>query len=109
MSILRQSRESQLLIRGGSNYAFEQVNAELAGFVTRRYDLPASSFSLAVCGIRVLSEHEDECCVMLQLHDAELPPQLGGAETVQENLRESFLREANKPDTGISKGAKVTT
>ena len=27
------SRESALLIRGGSNYAYEQINAELAAFL----------------------------------------------------------------------------
>ena len=62
-----QSRDSQMLIRGGSNYAFEQVNAELANFIESHYGLIRSDYNVAVCGLRVKSEHEDECCVMIEL------------------------------------------
>ena len=139
-----------MLIRGGANYAFEQVmhkpkkslmrsytsslllkrfhqvNAELSAFVTRHFHLPPSAFSLAVCGIRVLSEHEDECCVMLQLHPAEIPAACGAVGSIFNNtteeivaaggalqhavegtLKESFLRHANATASGITKGAKV--
>ena len=62
-----QSRDSQMLIRGGSNYAFEQVNAELVDFIESHYGLIRNEFNVAVCGLRVKSEHEDECCVMIEL------------------------------------------
>jgi hypothetical protein len=47
--------------------AHHQVIAELAAFVCQHYNLPPQSFSLAVCGLRVKSEHEDECCVVMEL------------------------------------------
>lgn len=94
--------------------------------MSQKYELPLASFSLAVCGIRVLSEHEDECCVVLQLHPDELPLSCGSAgslcndsgtaissrsallESVQCKLQESFLKDANRPDAGITKGAKAS-
>jgi hypothetical protein len=111
-----------------------QVNAELSAFVSRRYGLPPQAFSLAVCGLRALSEHEDECCVTLQLHAEEIPAALGapgaafnpspaptrqGGETgeplapaalaaaVAAALEASFLRAACLPAAGLSKGSKV--
>ena len=43
-----------MLIRGGANYAFEQVNAELAAFLSTQYPALATekgtpSFAVAVC------------------------------------------------------------
>ena len=94
--------------------------------MSQRYKLPPTSFSLAVCGIRVLSEHEDECCVVLQLYPDELPMSCGAAgsplnnsdtditsrsalvDAVKSVLRESFLKHANGTDAGIMKGAKVS-
>ena len=91
-----QSRDSQMLIRGGSNYAFEQVNAELAQFIETHYNLPRTSFNVAVCGLRVKSEHEDECCVMIEL----LTP---AAEAQHSNIMDSFIASAK---AAVSKGAK---
>lgn len=47
--------------------------SELTAFITRRYGLGASCFTLAVVGIKVtaISEHEDQCCVMMQLKEGE--------------------------------------
>lgn len=91
-----QSRDSQMLIRGGSNYAFEQVNAELAQFVESQYSLPKSSFNLAVCGLRVKSEHEDECCVMIELLTEQ-------ARAAQSSIESTFLATARSK---VSKGSK---
>jgi hypothetical protein len=104
-----------------------QVNAELTSFVASYYGLPESSFQIAVCGIRVLSEHEDECCVTLQLHHSALIPMTCGIKGSKFNpsgenditspddlydqvvrvLDESFLSVATQPSNKISKGAKV--
>jgi hypothetical protein len=90
-----------MLIRGGANYAYEQVVSELSTFLCERYSLPASAFRLAVCGLRVLSEHEDECCVMVELlmEDAEEVIRVGDV------LKSSFVTAAKGPG-GVSKGAK---
>jgi len=90
------SRDSSLLIRGGANYAYDQISAQLADFVVRRYGLPRESFQIAVVGLRVESEHEDSCCVTMELLGDE-------ARRLQPVLEESFLREAKR---GVSKGAR---
>ena len=51
-----QSRESSLLIRGGANYAYDQINEELASFMTSQYGLTPESVSVAVIGLRIRSE-----------------------------------------------------
>jgi hypothetical protein len=96
-----QSRDSQMLIRGGANYAFEQVNAELSSFLAKEYPVLAApgSFSLAVCGIRVKSEHEDECCVMIELLSEEAK-----SSGIEQQIMESFINRAKK---SVTKGAKV--
>lgn len=93
-----QSRDSHMLIRGGANYAFEQVCTELKLFLSKRYDLPLSSFLLAVCGLRVKSEHEDECCVFIELQTRE-------AEAKKEEIDRTFLAFANEKGA-VSKGAR---
>jgi len=65
------SRDSELLIRGGANYAYAQVAAVLSRFVTERYHLDPARFRLAVVGLRLVSEHEDSCCVTLELGEGE--------------------------------------
>jgi acyl-CoA synthetase (AMP-forming)/AMP-acid ligase II len=91
-----QSRDTQMLIRGGSNYAFEQVNDELSQFIEGYYSLPRNSFIVAVCGLRVKSEHEDECCVMIQLLTEE-------AQQLKSEIESTFLTAAKG---SVSKGSK---
>jgi len=93
-----QSRDSQMLIRGGANYAFEQVAAELKAAVCAKYKLPESAVSLAVCGIREKSEHDDECCVMLELLTEE-------AEERRVDIEVSFLPHF-RANGAVSKGSK---
>jgi len=90
------SRDSSLLIRGGANYAYDQISAQLADFVVRRYGLPRESFHIAVVGLRITSEHEDSCCVTMELLGEE-------ARRMRPLLEESFLKDAK---TGVSKGAR---
>ncbi|MCX5976929.1 MAG: hypothetical protein NTV33_08920, partial [Coprothermobacterota bacterium] len=61
------SRDSALLIRGGANYAYEQVGDDLSRIVEEEFDLPSGQFKLAVIGLRVTSEHDDSCCVTIEL------------------------------------------
>jgi len=61
------SRDSALLIRGGANYAYEQVGEDLSQIVESEFNLPSALFRLAVVGLRVTSEHDDACCVTIEL------------------------------------------
>jgi acyl-CoA synthetase (AMP-forming)/AMP-acid ligase II len=64
------TRDSALLMRGGANYAYDQVVAELAKVLTEEFNLKADQFKLAVVGLRVESEHEDSCCATIELSEA---------------------------------------
>ncbi|HDQ93044.1 MAG TPA: long-chain fatty acid--CoA ligase, partial [Synergistetes bacterium] len=88
-------RRSGLLIRGGANYSCEQVAAELSSFVSKKYGLNTGSFDLAVIGLRLESEHEDTCCVVID--DSRLD------NTAQQIIRNTFLDEARST---VSKGAR---
>jgi len=90
------SRDSALLIRGGANYSYEQINTELAAFVARQYGLPEEAVAVAVVGLRITSEHEDECCVTIELNTPE-------AKAKSAEIESTFLKHAKK---GVSKGAK---
>lgn len=90
------SRDSELLIRGGANYAYSQVAEELARFIIDSYQLSPEAFQLAVVGIRLESEHEDCCCVTVELFN-----DVSG--TNRRRLESSFLKDARK---SVSKGAK---
>ena len=85
------SRESTLLIRGGANYAYDQITDELTDWLIKQAGLAQGSFDLAVVGLRLDSEHEDACCVTLQLHD----------QPEQEAIGELLLK-----GEGITKGAR---
>jgi len=90
------SRETALLIRGGANYAYAQINAELKDFICRRYGLPAESFDVAVVGLLARSEHEDDCCVTVELLSNE-------ARARRDEIEGTFLSEALG---AVSKGAR---
>ena len=90
------SRDSALLIRGGANYAYAQINAELKSFVAKRYALPQDAFDVAVVGLRLESEHEDDCCVTVELISQQ-------ARDEQPEMDRTFLTEAPK---SVSKGAR---
>mmetsp|Transcript_81283 Transcript_81283/g.161624 ORF Transcript_81283/g.161624 Transcript_81283/m.161624 type:complete len:279 (-) Transcript_81283:9-845(-) len=91
-----QSRDSALLIRGGANYAYEQINNEIKTFVATSYGINEESFEVAVVGMRVASEHEDSCCVTIELvNDAAI--------SKRSEIEATFLEKAKK---GVSKGSK---
>ena len=90
------SRDSELLIRGGANYAYSQVAEELTEFISDFYHLPPITFQLAVVGIRLESEHEDSCCVTIELFN-------DINDDNKQRLQSSFLEEARK---SVSRGAR---
>ena len=89
------SRDSELLIRGGANYAYDQISDELSKFVIRHFGLQAEQFQLAVVGLRLESEHEDSCCVTIELGRE--------AATAELRLTNDFINEASR---FVSKGAR---
>jgi acyl-CoA synthetase (AMP-forming)/AMP-acid ligase II len=89
------SRDSALIIRGGANYACDQVAAELSEVLTEDFRLKPEQFRLAVVGLRVESEHEDSCCVTIDLGEE--------AADRQPQLEADFIEKARER---VSKGAR---
>jgi acyl-CoA synthetase (AMP-forming)/AMP-acid ligase II len=89
------TRDSALLIRGGANYACEQIAADLSRFLEEEFNLHSSTFKLAVTGLRIQSEHDDSCCVTIEL----------SRETAhrEEELRANFIKKAVGK---VSKGSR---
>ncbi len=80
------SRDSELLIRGGANYAYNQIAAELSKVLIEHFQLKPEQFKLAVVGLRLESEHEDSCCVTIELSP--------GVADIESKLRASFIEQA---------------
>lgn len=80
------SRDSALLIRGGANYAYDQIAAELSKFLVEHFQLKPDQFQLAVVGLRLESEHEDSCCVTIELSKE--------ATDVEAELKTAFIERA---------------
>jgi len=91
------SRESTMLIRGGANYAYEQVGGELLAFVHKACGLEAADVAVEVVGLRIRSEHEDECCVAVELRT-------DAARARASEVGAALAGEARKG--AVSKGAK---
>ncbi|MBN1862450.1 MAG: acyl--CoA ligase [Dehalococcoidales bacterium] len=89
------SRDSELLIRGGANYAYTQVAAELSRFVAEDFTLAPGQFQLAVIGLRVASEHEDSCAVTIELSREAIK--------ARKELEASFLERATR---AVTKGCR---
>lgn len=90
------SRDSAMLIRGGANYAYHQINFELDNFISKQYQLPKESFDIAVVGLKVGSEHEDACCVMIELKTDE-------SRNKKDEINKTFIKMANQL---VSKGSR---
>jgi len=89
------SRDSALLIRGGANYAYDQVAAELSRVLIDDFQLKPEQFKLAVVGLRLESEHEDSCCVTIELSQE--------AAGIEPQLKAQFMERACQK---VSKGAR---
>jgi acyl-CoA synthetase (AMP-forming)/AMP-acid ligase II len=90
------SRESAMLTRGGAKYSCAQVEAELREFVVEKYGLARDGFDVAVVGLRVGSEHEDACCVTIELTSE-------AAQAKRAEIERTFLSEARGR---VTKGAR---
>lgn len=88
------TRDSALLIRGGANYSYDQVAAELSKVLIEDFGLKAEQFKLAVIGLRVESEHEDSCCVTIELGqevaDKQKELEVDFASKARERVRKGF-------------------
>ena len=89
------SRDSALLIRGGGNYAYDQIAAELSKLLVEHFQLKPEQFQLAVVGLRLKSEHEDSCCVTIELGEE--------AADIESELKTDFIAKASGI---VSKGAR---
>ena len=89
------NRDSAMLIRGGANYSYDQINHELSELISKEYNLPMSDFFVAVIGLKLQSESEDDCCVTIQFITNE-------AKAKQQNITDTFIDSALKQ---VSKGA----
>jgi len=89
------ARDSALLIRGGANYSLEQIAAELSIAIRNEFELSPEEFRLAVVGIRIKSEHDDSCCVTIELTEKSAP--------LESALREFLLTKAAAV---VSKGSR---
>ncbi|MEK6654289.1 MAG: class I adenylate-forming enzyme family protein [Thermodesulfobacteriota bacterium] len=67
------SRDSAMLIRGGANYSYEQVSTELKKAIRDEFNLEEEDFQMAVVGLRIKSEHDDSCCVTIELTEKANP------------------------------------
>eukprot|EP00944_MAST-04C_sp_MAST-4C-sp1_P011930 g11930.t1 len=95
------SRDNALLIRGGANYAYAQINFDLKNFILKKYtQLTSNDFEIAVVGLKLNSEHEDECMVTIEwLND-------NAKSNCETALANEFVSAACQKDSGISKGSR---
>ena len=89
------TRDSALLIRGGANYACEQIAADLSRLLEEEFNLHPAAFKLAVTGLHIQSEHDDSCCVTIELSQEALHR--------EEELRANFTKKAFEK---VSKGSR---
>ncbi|HUT71512.1 MAG TPA: class I adenylate-forming enzyme family protein [Desulfatiglandales bacterium] len=92
------TRESTLLIRGGANYAYDQINSELTNFVSHYYQLPEDSFDIAVVGLKVDSEHEDSCCVTIEIKNQQAQEKVVEIEKTFTDMATQHISKGAKPD-----------
>ena len=96
-----QSRDNALLIRGGANYAYAQINEELKQFAIKQYGIESNNdINVAVVGLKLNSEHEDDCMVTVEFANDKIK------EKYKAILAEKFISDACDKNSGISKGSK---
>jgi acyl-CoA synthetase (AMP-forming)/AMP-acid ligase II len=109
------SRDAMMLIRGGANYAYDQINHEIQAWVEAQYGLTQEDVDLAVVGLKVASEHEDACCLTLERKTPRANELLAGEtdqfkgllnQNVSKNARVDYLRFGSIPRN--FKGAVLT-
>jgi len=82
------TRDSALLIRGGANYSYEQIAADLSRVLVEEFNLHQDQFKLAVIGLHIKSEHDDSCCVTIELNEKIVHR--------EEELKADFIEKASR-------------
>ena len=90
------ARDSALLIRGGANYAYEQINAELTAWAKTA---ATAEVEVSVIGCVVESEHEDPCLATIEFRGE------AAQKMMADDAPEAALLVA-AARTAVSKGAK---
>lgn len=103
-----QSRDNALLIKGGANYSYDQINDDLTKFLIATVLLADGSclkssedFKLAVVGLRLRSEHEDDCWCTVELcseRAAALKMEIEVALTTTCVAKDSPVGKGSRPD-----------
>ncbi|MDZ4186335.1 MAG: hypothetical protein U1D97_15330, partial [Desulfuromonadales bacterium] len=91
------ARDSAMLIKGGANYSFAQVSAELSRVISEEMKLAPEDFQVAVVGLKITSEHDDDGCVTVELSENAVPL----AETIREFLltrAAALVGKGSRPD-----------
>ena len=92
------SRDSMMLIRGGANYAYDQINTEIQAALADQYNLNIEAFDLAVVGLKVESEHEDACCLTLEVKSPMTKKKLPSDATLLKNTLNQTVSKSAKID-----------
>lgn len=63
------ARDTAMLIKGGANYSFEQIETELEAYLSSVFpELNiGEDFKIAICSLNNSSEHEDDCIATVEL------------------------------------------
>jgi len=87
------SRDSEFLVKGGAKYAYAQIASDLSEVLIEDFQLKPDQFKIAVIGIGIGSEHEDSCCVTIELSQK--------VRHIEPILRADFVERAKRK---VSKG-----
>jgi len=96
------SRDSQMVIKGGANYSCEQIGEELQSIASTALGCQRDDIAVAVLGMKVASEHEDDACVTLELigeaakDGAKRLTEGGGGKSTEDILMGIMKKEASK-------------
>jgi len=80
-------RESALLIRGGANYAYDQINTVLTRLLR---EAGLEEAEVAVVGLPLFNTYDDACCATVQLPSPLDPDQ-------EEGIRDLFRKDEGLP------------
>lgn len=91
------SRAADMLIKGGANYSCQQISNDLLDLLYSSFNLPRGGTYVATLGIKWRSEHEDDCCVTI-----ELPKE---CEDLKRTIEADFIKKASA-SASLCKGSR---
>ncbi|CBZ50224.1 conserved hypothetical protein [Neospora caninum Liverpool] len=88
------TRSADIVIKGGANYSSAQISEDIKECLLRLYEgkLAETHISVATVGMKLNSEHEDSCCVTVELTQGKRG--LGD----QENTEQGEKEQGNEED-----------